>query len=162
MKTAIYPGTFDPITRGHLDVIQRGSSTFDELIVAVGSNPHKKPLFTLHERLDMIRAEVTDRPNVSIDSYEGLLVDYVRSKGTNIVLRGIRTITDFEYEFQMALTNRRLGGDIETVFVMASEEYSFFDSRLIKEIAEMGGDTTPFVTPAVARALRERLRKDTI
>ncbi len=157
MKTAVYPGTFDPITRGHLDVIRRGSHIFDELIVAVGSNPHKKPLFSLQERMEMIRAEVTDLPNVSIDSFEGLLVDYVRSRGTNIILRGIRTIADFDYEFQMALTNRKLGGDIETVFAMASEEYSFLNSQLIKEIAEMGGDVTPFVTPAVARALQERL-----
>ncbi len=157
MKTAVYPGTFDPITRGHIDIGRRGSGIFDELIVAVGSNPHKQPLFSLQERLEMVRKELGDLPNVSIDSFKGLLVDYVKSKGTGIILRGIRTVADFEYELQMALTNRKYGGDIETVFVMASEEYSYLNSQLIKEIAGMGGDVSAFVTPGVARALRERL-----
>lgn len=150
----IYPGTFDPITRGHLDIIERGLNLFDVLIVAVAENLTKTPLFDVEERLDLIRNEIRDYPNVRVESFNCLLMDYVRSKNARTVLRGLRVISDFEYEFQMALTNRKLAPGVETVFMMTSESYASISSRFIKEIARLGGDLSPFVTPKVAERLK--------
>ncbi len=156
MRKAIYPGTFDPVTYGHLDLIKRGSKIFDELIVAVSHNPLKKPLFTIKERTNMISKYVKEIPNVKVDCFEGMLVDYVREMQINVILRGIRTVSDFEYEFQMALTNRVLKSDIETVFVMTSQEYSFLNSSLIKEAASLGGDISMFVPSEVGKLLQQK------
>ncbi len=157
MKKAVYPGSFDPITKGHVDVIQRGSRIFDQVLVAVAHNPNKQALFTIAERMDMIRHETRGIPNVKVDTFEGMLIDYVKKQRTNVILRGIRTVSDFEYEFQMALTNRTLHREIETVFIMTSEEYSFMNSSLIKEVAGLGGDTRAFVSAEVGRRLKEKL-----
>jgi pantetheine-phosphate adenylyltransferase len=156
MIRAVYPGSFDPITRGHLDLIERGSKLFDELIVAVAVNTAKEPLFAWEERIAMIRELTEHIPNVKIDSFRGLAVHYVRSVGAKAILRGIRTFSDFEYEFQMALTNRRLAEDIETVFIMPREEYSFISSSLIKEAVSMGGDVSHFVPDNVLKRLRKK------
>ncbi len=145
MKKAVYPGTFDPVTYGHLDVIKRGSKIFDELIVAVGHNPFKKPVFTVKERMDMLSKNTNKIQNIRIDSFEGMLTDYMKKVQTNIILRGIRTLSDFEYEFQRALTNRVLNTELETVFIMTSQEYSFLNSSLIKEAVSLGGDISRFV-----------------
>jgi len=157
MTKAVYPGSFDPITKGHGDVIARGSKIFDQVIVAVARNPHKRALFTMEERMDMIRHETHRLKNVKVDTFEGMLIDYVRKQRTNVILRGIRTVSDFEYEFQMALTNRTLDKEMETVFIVTSEEYSFMNSTLIKEIAALGGDTRAFVSGEVGRKLKEKL-----
>ncbi|HDY67724.1 hypothetical protein LCGC14_2531660 [marine sediment metagenome] len=156
MRKAIYPGTFDPVTYGHIDLIKRGSKIFDELIVAVSHNPLKKPLFTIKERTNMVSKYVKEIPNVKVDCFEGMLVDYVREMQINVILRGIRTVSDFEYEFQMALTNRVLKSDIETVFVMTSQEYSFLNSSLIKEAASLGGDISMFVPSEVGKLLQQK------
>ena len=152
----IYPGTFDPITRGHLDIIERGLKLFDVLIVAVAGNLTKTPLFDVDERLELIRGEIKGYPNVEVESFNCILMDYVREKEASTVLRGLRVISDFEYEFQMALTNRKLAPEIETVFMMTSENHASISSRFIKEIARLGGDVSPFVTPAVAGRLKEK------
>ncbi|MHC4454143.1 MAG: pantetheine-phosphate adenylyltransferase, partial [Planctomycetota bacterium] len=128
MRKAVYPGTFDPVTYGHLDVIKRGSKIFDELIVSVGHNPLKQPLFTITERMDMISKNTREIQNTRVDCFEGMLTDYMKELHTNVILRGIRTVSDFEYEFQRALTNRVLKTDVETVFIMTSQEYSFLNS----------------------------------
>ncbi len=156
MRKAIYPGTFDPVTYGHIDLIKRGSKIFDELIVAVSHNPLKKPLFTIKERTNMVSKYVKEIPNVKVDCFEGMLVDYVREMQINVILRGIRTVSDFEYEFQRALTNRVLKSDIETVFVMTSQEYSFLNSSLIKEAASLGGDISMFVPSEVGKLLQQK------
>lgn len=159
MIKAVYPGTFDPLTYGHLDLIERGSRIFDELIVAIGENPFKTPLFTIAERKQMIEKHTQHLKNVKVDTFKGMLVDYLHKQGANIILRGIRTVSDFEEEFQRALTNRVLKGDLETVFVMTSEQYSFLNSRLIKEAVSLGGDVSKFVPPEVERQLVARLKK---
>jgi len=155
-NTGIYPGTFDPITRGHLDIIERGLRVFDTLVVAVAENISKTTLFTVDERLELIRGEIGGYRNVRVESFDCLLVDYVRARKARTVLRGLRVISDFEYEFQMALTNRKLAPEVETVFMMTSESYAPISSRFIKEIARLGGDVTPFVTPSVAARLKEK------
>ncbi len=152
-KKAIYPGAFDPVTNGHLDVIKRGSLIFDTLVVSVGCNPLKAALFSMEERMEMIREHVQGLKNVTVDSFEGMLVDYLKKQQTNIILRGIRTVSDFEYEFQRALTNRVLDKEVETVFVMTSEQYSFLNSTLIKEAVSLGGRVSQFVPPGVERRL---------
>ena len=157
MKRAVYPGTFDPVTYGHLDVIKRGSKIFDELIVSVGHNPLKKPIFTVEERMDMLSKNTREIQNTKVDCFEGMLTDYMEKMQTNIILRGIRTVSDFEYEFQRALTNRVLKTDIETVFIMASQEYSFLNSSLIKEVVSLGGDISKFVPSDVEKLLRQKL-----
>jgi len=157
MKKAVYPGTFDPVTYGHLDVIKRGSKIFDELIVAVGHNPLKKPIFTVKERMDMLSENTREIQNTRVDCFEGMLTDYMTEMQTNIILRGIRTVSDFEYEFQRALTNRVLKTDIETVFIMTSQEYSFLNSSLIKEAVSLGGDISQFVPSDVEKLLRQNL-----
>ena len=157
MKRAVYPGTFDPVTYGHLDVIKRGSKIFDELIVSVGHNPLKKPIFTVEERMDMLSKNTREIQNTKVDCFEGMLTDYMEKMQTNIILRGIRTVSDFEYEFQRALTNRVLKTDIETVFIMTSQEYSFLNSSLIKEVVSLGGDISKFVPSDVEKLLRQKL-----
>ena len=159
MRKAVYPGTFDPITFGHLDLIKRGSKVFDEVIVAVGHNPIKGPLFTVKERMDMISEYTRDIPNVKVDCFEGMLVDYMKEMQIRLILRGIRTVSDFEYEFQRALTNRVLKDDVETVFVMTSLEYSFLNSSLIKEAVSLGGDVSKFVPSEVAKRLFKKFSR---
>jgi pantetheine-phosphate adenylyltransferase len=159
MRKAVYPGTFDPVTYGHLDLIKRGSKIFDELIVAVGHNPLKKPLFTIKERTNMISRHTKEITNVKVDSFEGMLVDYMKVMRINVILRGIRTVSDFEYEFQMALTNRVLKNDIETVFIMPSQEYSFLNSSLIKEAVSLGGDISMFVPSEVEKLLQQKFTR---
>jgi pantetheine-phosphate adenylyltransferase len=154
--TAVYPGTFDPITNGHLDIIRRGGRLFDSVYVAILENPEKAPLFPLEERMEILRAVAGGLPNVRIESFEGLLIDYARARGARAIVRGLRALSDFEYEFQMALMNQRLGPDIDTVFMMPSEAYSFVSSRLVKEVARLGGDVTSLVPPEVAARLGRR------
>ncbi|MSS73812.1 MAG: pantetheine-phosphate adenylyltransferase [Candidatus Latescibacteria bacterium] len=156
MEVALYPGSFDPITNGHLDIIERASKIFDRLIVAILVNAQKQTLFTVEERMDMIR-EVT-RPHVEVDHFEGLLVDYARRRGVHTVVRGLRAVTDFEYEFQMALTNRQLNPEFESVFLMTSKEYAYLSATIVREVAQFGGAVDPFVPPYVARRLREKFQ----
>ena len=153
---AIYPGSFDPITNGHLDLIERGSRMFDRLIVSILLNDTKKPLFSVEERTEMLREVVHVYPNVEVDSFDGLLVDHAAAHSATVLLRGIRAISDYEYELQMALMNRRLAPAIETVFLMAKEEYSYVSSRLVKELARLGGDVTGLVPNIVRQRLADR------
>ncbi len=153
----VYPGSFDPITNGHLDLILRGSHIVDRLIVAVLRNEHKKPLFSVEERVEMLQEVVQGIPNVEVDSFNGLLVDYTARQGATVILRGIRAISDYEYELQMALMNRRLAPDIETVFMMAGEAYSFISSRIVKEVIRLGGNIGGLVPPSVETKLRQWL-----
>jgi pantetheine-phosphate adenylyltransferase len=153
---AVYPGSFDPVTLGHLDLIQRGSRLFESLVVAIGVNAAKTALFSSEERVAMIRAETGGLKNVEVATFDGLVVDFAKARGLNVILRGLRTISDFETEFQMALTNRTFAPDIETVFVMPGEKFQFISSRLIKEVAQVGGSVAAFVPEAVARALKGR------
>jgi len=158
MNRAVYPGTFDPITYGHTDIIERGAKVFDELIVAVAMNLAKKPLFSVEERKKIIQQLTSHMPNVHVDTFDGMTVDYVRSVGAHIILRGMRTMSDFENEFQMALSNRAFSGEVETVFLMTSAEHSFLSSRRIKEVAALGADVSAFVPDVVLRMLREKLQ----
>jgi pantetheine-phosphate adenylyltransferase len=153
---AIYPGTFDPITNGHLDLIQRGFMIFDHIIVAVAEGSYKQTIFTVAERLEMIREALADTPNVTIDSFPGLLVDYVKSQNAQVILRGLRAVTDFEYEFQMAMMNRRMEPDIVTVFLMTSLRWVFLSSSILKEAAVHGGNIEGMVPEFVYRKLREK------
>ncbi|MFQ5862785.1 MAG: pantetheine-phosphate adenylyltransferase [Candidatus Brocadiales bacterium] len=159
MTRAVYPGTFDPLTYGHLDLIERGCKVFNEVIVAIGVNPLKRPLFSVEERKQMITNHTKRLKNITVDSFEGMLVDYLQRRNTKIILRGIRTVSDFEYEFQMALTNRVLRKDIETIFIMTSEQYSFLNSTLIKEAVSMGGDVSAFIPSDIEKLLRKRLQQ---
>ena len=158
-QIAIYPGTFDPITFGHIDVINRGVELFSEVIVLVAKNTTKTPLFTIDERLAMIREVLRDKKGVSVDCFDGLLVDYARRHKAGVIIRGLRAVSDFEYEFQMALTNRRLGPDIETVFLMPSENYSYLSSKLLKETSRYGADISSYVPSFIEHRLKEKLRK---
>jgi pantetheine-phosphate adenylyltransferase len=154
---AIYPGSFDPITNGHLDLIERGSRLAGKLIVGVLRNEEKRVLFTLDERTAMLREVVARFPNVEVASFHGLLVDFAAQCNARLILRGIRAVSDYEYELQMALMNRRLRPEIETVFLMAGEAYSFISSRLVKEVISLGGNISGLVPPSVEKRLRERL-----
>ena len=154
--TAVYPGTFDPITNGHLDIISRGVRLFDRIVVALLHNPDKEPLLPLAERMEIVRAVVARFPNVGVESFDGLLVDYVRSRGAQVIVRGLRALSDFEYEFQMALMNRRLEPGVETVYMMPSEATSYVSSRLVKEVARLGGDVSGLVPAEVVARLQSR------
>jgi len=155
---AIFPGSFDPITKGHLDVIQRGIKLFDELIIAVGRSPIKDPLFTPEERVEMIKELIGDMPGVTVESFDGLTVEYAAKRGADAILRGLRSLTDVQYEFKLAMTNRAVAG-IETVFVMTSEKYGFTSSTLIREIASLGGNISNLVPANVYKRLQQRLKK---
>jgi len=157
-KKAIYPGTFDPLTFGHLDLIKRGLKVFNELIVAVAVSMGKSPLFSLEERLKMLKEATKDLKDVTVESFEGLIIDYAKKKDVTVVIRGLRMISDFEYEFQMALTNRKIEERIETVFMMPNESYSYLSSKLIKEVARLGGDLSAFVPGFVEKGLKEKYR----
>jgi len=158
MRTAIYPGSFDPLTNGHLDVLQRAAKLFDRVIVAVAKNEGKKPLFSLHERLALVKEAAAGMGNVEADSFEGLLVDYVVQKKAQVIVRGLRAVSDFEFEFQLALMNRKLNENIETIFMMPKDTYTFLSSGIVKEIARLGGDVSAFVQPSVRLALRQKLK----
>jgi pantetheine-phosphate adenylyltransferase len=155
-RIAVYPGTFDPVTNGHLDLANRGRKHFDQLYIAVLANEGKEPLFSVEERMSLLREAVAPWDNVKVASFGGLLVDYARSVGASMILRGIRAITDFEYEMQMAMMNRKLEPGLETAFLMPSETYSYVSSRLVREVARLNGDIQGLVPPVVARALAER------
>jgi pantetheine-phosphate adenylyltransferase len=159
-KVAVYPGSFDPITYGHLDLIERGLKIFDSIVIAVAANPGKKPLFSFEERLEMINASIDGHPlqnRIRVGSFQGLLVEYVRSLPANAILRGLRAISDFEYEFQMALMNRKLSTEIETLFLMTGMRWIYISSRIIKEVVMSGGCVTGLVAPAVEKKLQEKL-----
>jgi pantetheine-phosphate adenylyltransferase len=155
-KAAIYAGTFDPVTYGHLDLVKRASRLFDRLIIAVAISSRKKAMFTIEERLAMTREVCADLPNVEVDSFDGLLVDYARRKEVKVLIRGLRAFSDFEFEFQMTLTNRKLAPDIETLFLMPCEDYSYVSSSTVREIAQYGGDTASFVAEPVQRMLARK------
>jgi pantetheine-phosphate adenylyltransferase len=156
---AIYPGTFDPPTNGHVDLIQRGAELFSHLTVAVLNNPGKDPLFTVAERVEMLQEAIGALDNVSVATFDGLTVEFARHEGASAILRGIRAISDYEYEFQMALMNRRLAPEIETVFLQPAGRYSFISSRMLKEVFSFGGDVTGLVPPNVLKRLRGRINK---
>lgn len=153
---AIYPGSFDPVTLGHIDLIRRALSLFDEVYVVVAENPEKNPLFRLEERVALMKRATDRLPGVSVESFDGLTVDYARTKGAKSIIRGLRATSDFDYEFQMALTNRELSKDVDTIFLMPSETHFYLSSKLIKEISEKGGDVSTFVLPFVAEALKKK------
>jgi pantetheine-phosphate adenylyltransferase len=156
---AVYPGSFDPITYGHMDIIERGLEVFDELIVAVARNSEKKGLFTIDERLDMIRRTVGDNPRLKVDTFEGLLVDYVVSRGARVILRGLRAVSDFEYEFQIAQMNHSVQKEVETLFMMTSVPYGYLSSSIVKEVASLQGPIDTFVPPIVKEALEKKFGK---
>ena len=158
MRTAIYPGSFDPLTNGHLDVIQRAAKLFDRVIVAVAQNDSKQPLFTLAERLALVKAAIQHLPHVEADSFDGLLIEYAARQKAQAVVRGLRAVSDFEFEFQLALMNRKLDENVEAIFMMPKDTYTFLSSRIVKEIARLGGDVSSFVPPHVKTALTKKLK----
>jgi pantetheine-phosphate adenylyltransferase len=160
---AIYPGSFDPITMGHVDIIQRGARLFERIVLAVLNNADKSPLFTVQERVDIAREVFRERANVEVDTFDGLLVDYARSKQAGVIVKGLRAVSDFEYEMQMALMNRRLNPEVETVFMMPTEPYTYVSSRLVKEVVALGGSVKGIVPEIVERRLREKkLARETL
>jgi len=154
---AIYPGSFDPITYGHIDLIKRALRIFDHIVIAVARNPKKGVLFSVRERVEMIKKATHGLKGISVEDFDGLLLDYVKKKGSSVVIRGLRMISDFEYEFQMALTNRKLNDSIETIFMMPNESFSYLSSRLIKEVVAFGADVKEFVPPFVEKKLKKKL-----
>ena len=158
MRTAIYPGSFDPLTNGHLDVIQRAAKLFDRVIVAVAQNDSKQPLFTLAERLALVKTAIQHLPHVEADSFDGLLIEYAARQKAQAVVRGLRAVSDFEFEFQLALMNRKLNENVEAIFMMPKDTYTFLSSRIVKEIARLGGDVSPFVPTHVQTALIKKLK----
>lgn len=159
-KVAIYPGTFDPVTFGHLDLIHRASKIFDTLVIAISTNPVKSPLFETQERVDLVKEVSESLGNVEVDQFGGLLVDYAAKRKIPLVIRGLRAFSDFEYEFQMALTNRKMAPDIETLFLMPKDEFSYLSSSMVRQVAELGGDTREFVPAVVQAALDRKLGKN--
>jgi pantetheine-phosphate adenylyltransferase len=157
-KIAIYPGTFDPLTNGHIDLIQRTLTIFDEVVIAVAPSKKKSPLFTTEERIQLIKDSIKDFRGASVESFDNLLVSYAKEKGSVAIIRGLRAISDYEYELQMALTNRRLDSSVETVFMMPSEEHTFISSSIVKEVASFGGPVTGLVPEAVEKALKEKFK----
>ena len=157
-RKAVYPGTFDPVTYGHIDLIKRALKIFDTVIIAVAHNAEKEPLFSVEERIAMLKKATRGMKGVVIEDFNGLAVNYVRNKGSRVMIRGLRMLSDFEYEFQMALTNRKLAQDIETIFMMPSESYSYLSSKLIKEAHALGADVKSFVPSFVAKALAQKQR----
>jgi pantetheine-phosphate adenylyltransferase len=156
-SAAIYPGSFDPLTNGHVDIVQRGSKVFDRVILAIANNPNKKHLFSLEERTAMAKEVLGHLPGIEFDTLDGLLVDYAKRKGVGILLRGLRAVSDFDYEFQLASMNRKIEPDVETVFMMTSEESFYVSSKLVREVASFGGDVSALVPGPVLPALREKL-----
>ncbi|MBO3278274.1 pantetheine-phosphate adenylyltransferase [Pseudomonas schmalbachii] len=159
MNRVLYPGTFDPITKGHADLVERASRLFDHVVIAVAASPKKNPLFPLEQRVELCREVTAHLPNVTVVGFSSLLVHFVKEQNANILLRGLRAVSDFEYEFQLANMNRQLAPDIESMFLTPSEKYSFISSTLVREIAALGGDITKFVHPVVATALSERFQR---
>ncbi|MBR5473957.1 MAG: pantetheine-phosphate adenylyltransferase [Lachnospiraceae bacterium] len=157
MKKAIYPGSFDPVTYGHLDIIERSAKMADELVVGVLMNNAKRPMFTVEERLEMLREETKHLPNVKVQAFDGLLVDFVREIDASVIVRGLRAVTDFEYELQMAQTNRKIAPDLDTIFLTTDLRYAYLSSSIVKEVAYWQGDISAFVPPAVAERIRERV-----
>ncbi len=155
-RTAVYPGTFDPITNGHLSIVNRALKIFDKLIIAILNNPQKEPLFSIEERIAMIKDVLKSKSNIEVDVFDGLLVDYVIEKKSNVVLRGIRALSDFEYEFQMALMNRKLNRDVQSIFLMTDYKWFYISSTIIKEAASFNGDISGLVPPSVCRKLKEK------
>lgn len=155
-KVAVYPGSFDPITYGHLDIIRRGMSIFDEIIIAVARNSQKNSLFTTEERVDLIRDVLKDEGRVTVDTFSGLLIDYVSSRGAHVIIRGLRAISDFEYEFQIAQMNSTIGRQIETLFMMTSLQYGYLSSSIVKEVCSLNGDIDLFVPPEIKEALKKK------
>jgi len=153
---AMYPGTFDPVTNGHLDLVRRAAKLFDRVVVAVAASPNKTPMFALDERIAMARTALGDVANIVVDGYTGLTVDYVRQHGLKVIIRGLRAVSDFEYEFQLATMNRHLRSEVETIFLTPAEEYTFVSSTFVREIGILGGDISPFVPPGVAAALARK------
>ena len=156
---AMYPGTFDPFTNGHNDLVRRACRIFDRVVVAIAANPGKAPLFTLEQRVDLARRVLADVPNVEVSGYTGLTVDFARRQGLNVIMRGLRAVSDFEFEFQLATMSRHLNGDVETVFLTPTEQFNFISSTLIRAIASLGGNVVEFVHPIVAEALKDRFVK---
>ena len=157
MRLAVYPGTFDPVTNGHLDLVGRGRQLVDELVIAILGNEDKQPMFSIEERMALLREAVAPWSNVSVDSFDGLLVDYAKKRGATLILRGLRAVSDFEYELQMAMMNRRLRPELETAFLMPNESWSYVSSRLVREVARLGGDVSGLVPKSVAAALARKL-----
>jgi pantetheine-phosphate adenylyltransferase len=157
MKQAIYPGSFDPITNGHIDILKRARQVFDKVVVAVAVNPDKKPLFTFEKRVELIKELMKDDPGIEVLYYSGLLVDLVEQTGIKTIIRGLRALTDFEYEFQLAMTNRKLNDKIDTVFLMTDDTYSYLSSTVVKQLARFNGDISQFVPPLIERAIKEEI-----
>ncbi|MDD4570555.1 MAG: pantetheine-phosphate adenylyltransferase [Tepidanaerobacteraceae bacterium] len=160
MNIGVYPGSFDPITYGHLDIIKRSAKLFDRLIVAVLSNPQKSSLFTVDERIEMIRESIYNTPNVEIDSFKGLLIDFARLKQARVIVKGLRAVSDFEYELQMALMNKKLDDHIETIFIMTSSNYSYLSSSIVKEVSSFGGCVASLVPPLVEERLKQKFNNN--
>jgi pantetheine-phosphate adenylyltransferase len=157
-KFALYPGTFDPVTNGHFDIIKRSFEVFDHVIVGVAHNPHKSPLFSVEERVEMLREVTREFDQIEVDHFDGLVIEYARSRGADVIIRGLRAVSDFEYELQMALTNRKLANDIETVFMMPSAQYSFLSSSVVKEVGRFGGNISCFVPKFVEMQLQKKFK----
>jgi len=159
VNTAVYPGTFDPITRGHEDLVLRAASLFDHVVLAIADSPTKRPFFSLEERVQMAKDALAGHPNIEIMGFSGLLMDFLRSQGARIILRGLRAVSDFEYEFQMAGMNRKLYPDVETIFLTPGEQYMFISATMVREIAALGGDVSHFVNPLILSRLRRMQKK---
>ncbi len=161
MKRALYPGTFDPVTFGHIDIIERSAAIFDEVVIGVLKNNQKNPVFSIEERVEMIEHEVAEIPNVTVVSFNGLLVDFCRQKDLKFVIRGLRAVTDYEYELQMAQTNKVMSPELDTIFMTASHEYAYLSSSVVREVASYGGDISKFVSPYIEKKIKDKLKSNT-